>query len=293
VLAARRVAGLLGADVLGTGAAFEVALHLGAGAYVCGEETALIESIEGKRGIPRTRPPFPVHRGVLGMPTVNNNVETFVQVAQIAVHGAAWFRVVGTAASPGTRLLSIAGDVSRPGLYEVPWGISIADVLDDCGAKDTQAVLVGGPSGTLLPPRQFGRRLCFEDVPTGGAFTVFDDSRDLLDIVRRFTDFFAAESCGFCTPCRVGCVQLSSFAARLAAGAAHPREVARAQTTGALMRKTSHCGLGQTAPHPLLDLLAHFPAVAARGVGPDDAHFDVQAAVVDMAALAGPAGEEP
>lgn len=282
VLNERRRAGWLGPDIAGSGHGFDIALHLGAGAYVCGEETALIESVEGKRGIPRTRPPFPVDRGYLGLPTVNNNVETFVQVAQIAMHGAAWFRAQGTLQSPGTRLLSVAGDVSRPGLYEVPWGITVADVLAECGADDVQAVLVGGPSGTLIDASQVHRQISFEDLPTGGAFTVFDSRRDLLDIARQYTHFFAHESCGFCTPCRVGCVQLADTADRLVQRHAGPRDVARLQETGRLMQRLSHCGLGQTAAHPLLDVIAHFPDQVQRQLVPDADAFDLAAATVRL-----------
>lgn len=284
VLAERRAQGWLGADVAGTGQAFEVALHLGAGAYVCGEETALIESVEGKRGIPRSRPPFPVDRGVLGRPTVNNNVETFVQVAQIAVHGAPWFRAHGTAASPGTRLLSIAGDVPRPGLYEVPWGLSVAEVLAGCGVTDiaaqVQAVLVGGPSGKLIDASQCQRRIAYEDLPTGGAFTVFGPQRDMLEVARQYTRFFAAESCGFCTPCRVGCVQLVDTADRLVQGHASTHDLDRLRDTADLMGRLSHCGLGQTAAHPLLDVLAHFPQAVLPRLVPDVRAFDLEAATV-------------
>ncbi len=293
VLAERRAAGWLGPDVAGSGQPFDITLHLGAGAYVCGEETALIESVEGKRGIPRTRPPFPVDRGYLGLPTVNNNVETFVQVAQIAVHGAAWFRAHGTAHSPGTRLLSVAGDVARPGLYEVPWGITVAEVMADAGATDVQAVLVGGPSGKLIDASQLGRQIAFEDLPTGGAFTVFDTRRDMLDIARQYTHFFAHESCGFCTPCRVGCVQLADTADRLLAGRAGPRDIARLQETGALMQRLSHCGLGQTAAHPLLDVLAHFPDQVHRRLVPDAQAFDVDAATVHLPATRPPTVPTP
>ncbi|MDE1998616.1 MAG: NAD(P)H-dependent oxidoreductase subunit E [Burkholderiales bacterium] len=285
VLHDRRERGWLGADVAGSGQRFDIELHLGAGAYVCGEETALIESVEGKRGIPRTRPPFPVDRGYLGLPTVNNNVETFVQVAQIALHGESWFTSRGTEKSRGTRILSVAGDVSRPGMYEIPWGTTVAEVLQDCGASDVQAVLVGGPSGKLIDQSQLQRQISFEDLPTGGAFTVFNASRDMVDIARQYTHFFAHESCGFCTPCRVGCGQLVETADRLVAGHASAQDITRLQDTGRLMQRTSHCGLGQTAAHPLLDVITHFPQqVAARLVDPQQA-FDLSAAVVDMQAL--------
>lgn len=229
------------------------------------------------------------------MPTVNNNVETFVQVAQIAVHGAAWFRARGTDASPGTRLLSIAGDVARPGLYEVPWGITVDEVLNDCGAVDVGAVLVGGPSGRLVPPSSFGRRVSFEDLPTGGAFTVFRRDRDLLEVARRFTHFFAEESCGFCTPCRVGCVQLTSLADRFAAGRGSPRDVSRVHELADLMQRLSHCGLGQTAPNPLVDVLTQFPDAIAGRLHTDDEAFDLAAATVEMGAITSPstAKEQP
>jgi [NiFe] hydrogenase diaphorase moiety large subunit len=285
VLAQRHAQGLLGFDVAGSGQAFDIALHLGAGAYVCGEETALIESVEGKRGIPRTRPPFPVDRGYLGLPTVNNNVETFVQVAQIAVHGGEWFAAHGTEKSRGTRILSVSGDVARPGLYEIPWGVTVADVLQDAGAHDVQAVLVGGPSGKLIDASQLQRQISFEDLPTGGAFTVFNHSRDMLDVARQYTHFFAHESCGFCTPCRVGCVQLVDTADRLMNGHASAHDLDRLRDTGALMQRLSHCGLGQTAAHPLLDVLAHFPEQVERRLVPSLHAFDLDAACVDMAHL--------
>lgn len=285
LLAQRRAGGLLGANVLHSGRAFDIEIHLGAGAYVCGEETALIESVEGKRGIPRTRPPFPVDRGYLDMPTVNNNVETFVQVAQIALHGGAWFAQHGTEHSKGTRILSVSGDVAQPGLYEVPWGITVAEVLTEAGAKEVQAVLVGGPSGKLIDATQLQRQISFEDLPTGGAFTVFDTRRDLLDVARQYTHFFANESCGFCTPCRVGCGQLVETADRLMTGHASQRDVDRLIETGALMRHLSHCGLGQTAANPLLDVLAHFPQQISRRLVNDLQAFDLDDAVADMKAI--------
>ena len=289
VLAARRAAQLLGDNVLSSGQAFDIEIHLGAGAYVCGEETALIESVEGKRGIPRSRPPFPVDRGYLNQPTVNNNVETFVQVAQIALHGAEWFAQHGTEHSRGTRILSVSGDVARPGLYEVPWGVTVAQVLDwagvDATQADVQAVLVGGPSGKLIDASQLQRQISFEDLPTGGAFTVFNRRRDLLDVARQYTHFFANESCGFCTPCRVGCGQLVETADRLVRGHASQRDVDRLVETGHLMHAMSHCGLGQTAANPLLDVLAHFPEQVQRRLVDDAEAFDLDAAVVDMKAM--------
>lgn len=278
VIARRRAAGLLGPDVAGSGQAFALHLHLGAGAYVCGEETALIESVEGKRGIPRTRPPFPVERGVHNRPTVNNNVETYVQAAQIVWQGVAWFRRRGTDTSVGTRLLSVSGDVARPGIYEAPWGTRIDEVLAWAGAHDVQAVLVGGPSGHLIPANHGQRALSFDDLPTGGAFTVFNRQRDVIDVARQYTHFFASESCGFCTPCRVGCGQLRTTADRLASGRASERDLAPLRELGHLMQHYSHCGLGQTAFHPLLDVLTHFNDRVVARLVPEARAFDLEAA---------------
>ncbi|MDX1335420.1 MAG: NAD(P)H-dependent oxidoreductase subunit E, partial [Gammaproteobacteria bacterium] len=183
---------------------FDIQIHLGAGAYICGEESSLIESLEGKRGIPRIRPPFPVTSGYLGLPTVVNNVETFIAAAMIASNGAEWFKAQGTEESCGTKILSVSGDCARPGIYEYPMGTTIETVLADCGAENAQAVQIAGPAGHLLPATEFNRSIAYEDMATGGSFMVFGQQRDVMDIVSNFTDFFVHESCGFCTPCRVG-----------------------------------------------------------------------------------------
>lgn len=287
VLQDRRQAGWLGARIGGSAHRFDIHIHWGAGAYVCGEETALIESVEGKRGIPRTRPPFPVERGYLGLPTVNNNVETFLQAAQITLHGPDWFKQQGTDASTGTRILSVAGDVARPGLYEIAWGTTVNELLSLCGAQDTQAVLVGGPSGQLIQAQEGHRTVAFEDLATGGAFTVFNITRDMVDIARQYTLFFVQESCGFCTPCRVGCMQLMDTADRLTSGHASQRDLDRLQDTAQLMQSWSHCGLGQTAAHPLLGLIRGFPDQVAARLQPDLHAFDAHGAEVDMHTLRG------
>jgi len=252
----RRSEGLLGERILGVeGFGFDIELHLGAGAYVCGEESALIESLEGKRGIPRNRPPYPVTRGYLQQPTVVNNVETLAAAALIAKLGAEWFTAVGTPKSAGTKILSVSGDVERPGIYEYPFGVTMQQVLDDAGAKDTQAVQVGGPSGTLLARRELGRRIAFEDVPSAGAFMVFDGSRDMLAVVENFARFFAHESCGFCTPCRVGTTLVKQMMGRLVEGKGTRRDLKDLAKVSKLMKTTSHCGLGTTAGNPVLDAL--------------------------------------
>ncbi len=258
-LSARRSAGLLGADVRGVrGFEFDIELRLGAGAYICGEESALIESLEGKRGIPRNRPPYPVTAGYQQQPTVVNNVETLAAAALIARHGAEFWRAVGTARSSGTKLLSVSGDVARPGIYEVPFGVTVAKVLEAAGAARTQAVQVGGPSGVLLGANELARRIAFEDVPSAGAFMVFDDTRDLLAVVESFTRFFAHESCGFCTPCRVGTTLNANMMKRLVGGRGSRRDLKDLAKVSQIMKSASHCGLGHTAGNPVLDALAKF-----------------------------------
>jgi [NiFe] hydrogenase diaphorase moiety large subunit len=266
VLARRRSTGLLGADILGTpGFHFDVEIHLGAGAYVCGEESALLESLEGKRGTPRIRPPFPMERGYLGQPTIVNNVETFCAAARIAHLGVAAWTSRGTADSTGTKLHSVSGDCERPGVYELPYGVSVRDVLALCGAQDTQAVQVGGPSGQCLAAPEFDRRLAFEDVPTAGAFTVFNARRDLFEVAHGYSHFFAHESCGFCTPCRVGTELVLRRFDKLASGYGSMFDEAELRELEALLHGTTHCGLGATATNPLRDTLLRFrPAYERR-----------------------------
>lgn len=268
-LAQRRAAGLLGAGLVALGGPdFDIAIHLGAGAYVCGEESALLESLEGQRGTPRIRPPFPVESGYLRQPTVVNNVETFVAIARIVVHGGAWWASIGTAESSGTKLHSVAGDCARPGVYEFPFGVTVREVLQACGAENTQAVQVGGPSGVCLAPHEFDRRLGFEDVPTAGAFTIFDDRRDMFEVARGYSQFFAHESCGLCTPCRVGTELVRRRMDKLAAGRGSVPDTDELAELEALLHGATHCGLGATATNPLRDTLLHFrPAYERRVQG--------------------------
>lgn len=266
VLQRRRKEGLLGAAIQGTqGFDFDIDIHVGAGAYVCGEESALIESLEGKRGTPRIRPPFPVEHGYLGQPTTVNNVETFCAAAHIAVHGGAWWAAIGTPKSTGTKIHSVSGDCERPGLYEYPFGTRIVRILEDCGARDPQAVQVGGPSGVCLSAFEFGRRIAFEDVPTAGAFMVFDRSRDMFEVARNFAHFFAHESCGFCTPCRVGTALVAKRMDKLEAGRGSRHDVDVLFELDKLMHSATHCGLGASACNPLRDTIAKFrPAYERR-----------------------------
>lgn len=260
ILKERRQTGLLGENILGqNGFSFEIDIVLGAGAYICGEESALIESLEQKRGTPRVRPPFPVTQGFLGQPTVVNNVETLTAAAHIAIHGGDWLVATGSDQSSGSKILSVSGDCSRPGIYEYPFGVSIQQILDDCGAEDVQAVQVGGPSGTLIAPDQLERKLGFEDLATGGSMMIYSHQRDLLSVVQNFSHFFAHESCGFCTPCRVGTTLLKKNLDKIASGHGTPYDVDEMQRLAKLVKQRSHCGLGQTAPNPILDLLERFP----------------------------------
>jgi len=286
----RRDANLLGSSISGQqGFDFDIDIHLGAGAYICGEESALIESLEGKRGIPRKRPPFPVTNGFRNQPTVVNNVETFIAAAKIAVFGADWFRSVGTSESTGTKLLSISGDCIRPGIYEYPFGVSIRQVLEDCGAEDTQAAQVAGAAGSTIPPQEFDRKIAFEDVSTGGSFMVFNQQRDLLDMVQNFTHFFCHESCGFCTPCRVGGSLMKNLVDKVIVGHATRGDLIEMENIGRVMQQSSHCGLGVTAPKPVLDTLEKFPEIytkrlANRGFEPA---FDLDAALEESRQITG------
>ncbi|HLP99073.1 MAG TPA: NAD(P)H-dependent oxidoreductase subunit E [Sideroxyarcus sp.] len=260
VLARRCEFFLLGENILGQpGFNFDIEIVVGAGAYICGEESALIESLEGKRGVPRVRPPFPVTQGYLGQPTVVNNVETFMAAANIVLHGGAWFAAAGTEKSAGSKVLSVSGDCARPGIYEYPFGVSVRQVLEDCGAQDTQAVQVGGPSGTLIGAAEFDRKLGFEDLSTGGSFMVYGAGRDMLSVIGNFAHFFAHESCGFCTPCRVGTTLLKEGVDKIAAGRGTQYDLDEMRRTAELVKRRSHCGLGQTAANPVLDGLQRFP----------------------------------
>jgi len=298
VLQRRREQGLLGESILGrSGFDFDIEIHLGAGAYVCGEESALIESLEGKRGIPRNRPPFPVTEGYLGHPTVVNNVETLMAAALIGARGSAEYRRLGTARSSGTKLLSISGDCRSPGVYEYPMGVSIRQVLKDCGGIDAQAVQVSGAAGETLPETAFDRHIAFEDVATGGSFMVFGRQRKMLEMVQNFNHFFTHESCGFCTPCRVGGVLLRGLVDKLCRGQASGYDLQEMRQIGSLMRDASHCGLGQTAARPVLAMLNRFPDwyrpyLSSTGFEPD---FDLDTALDEARELAGrlPGGRPP
>lgn len=259
VLRQRRSAGLLGGGIQGEpGFDFDIQIHVGAGAYVCGEESALLNSLEGHRGTPRIRPPFPVEEGYLGQPTTVNNVETFCAAAHILLRGGDGWARLGTPHSTGTKVHAISGDCARPGIYEYPLGTPIEQMLEDCGATDTQAVQVGGPSGTCLSVTEFGRCIAYEDVPSAGALMVFDRRRDLFEVARNFAHFFAHESCGFCTPCRVGTELLARRMDKLAAGQGSRHDMQVLLELDTLLHQSTHCGLGAAACNPLRDTLLKF-----------------------------------
>jgi NADH-quinone oxidoreductase subunit F len=265
-----RRAGILGPDILGSDFDLEVELRLGAGAYICGEETALFESIEGKRGFPRVKPPFPTTHGLFGQPTAINNVETLCNVPLILTQGAAAYRQIGTERSTGPKLFCVSGDVARPALYEVPFGVTLRHLLDDLAGglqpgRSLQAVLFGGAAGAFATERDLDVKLTFEDLraaglPLGsGVVMVFDDTRDLRDVLRRLGHFFAHESCGKCYPCQLGTQRQAEILERIAAGRARHGDAERLHDVGWTMTDASLCGLGQTAAAAVLSAMKLWP----------------------------------
>jgi [NiFe] hydrogenase diaphorase moiety large subunit len=258
VLTRRRSENLLGKNIAGCeGFDFDIDIHMGSGAYVCGEETAMIESLEGHRGEPRNRPPFPIDTGYLGRPTIVNNVETFAWVVCILARGPEWFRSHGTDKSSGYKLFSVSGDCKLPGVYEFPLGITIAKLLTEVQGEGAKAVQVGGASGQCIPACQFDRTLAFEDVPTGGSIIVFGPQRDMLDVVENFLEFFIDESCGQCTPCREGVPKLMEGVGLLKRGKCSMTYLKELCSLGETLQLASKCGLGQSAPNALLSVVAY------------------------------------
>lgn len=251
-------AGLLGADILGGGFAFDIEIRRGAGAYICGEETALFESIEGNRGEPRNKPPFPAQHGLFGKPTVVNNVETLANVLPILLHGGAAYAATGTAQSTGTRLFCLSGAVKKPGVYEVPYGTTLRALFELGGGvpERLQAVLLGGAAGTFIRADEIDLALSHEDTRAAnatlgsGVVMAFDDTTDMHDVLLRIASFFRDESCGQCVPCRVGTVRQEEALHRIAAGKTRgglSADLALLDEIGAGMKDGSICGLGQTA----------------------------------------------
>lgn len=293
VLSKRRENGLLGKNVGGReGFDFDIRIQMGAGAYICGEETALISSCEGQRGDPKNRPPFPAQKGYLASPTTVNNVETFCCVARILDQGPGWFAQMGSQGSAGTKLLSVSGDCTSPGIYEVPFGISLREFLKLAGGENAVAVQVGGPSGQMVGPDDFDKTICYDDLATGGSMMVFGPHRNILEIAAKFMDFFVEESCGYCTPCRAGNVLLQGHLKRILDGRGELEDLDYMQQTGETVKLTSRCGLGQTSPNPILSTLKNFrPAyeVLIKEAKDDGfkAAFDIQEALGDSKGLIG------
>ncbi|WP_434599159.1 NAD(P)H-dependent oxidoreductase subunit E [Streptomyces sp. A5-4] len=255
-IAQATVRGLLGPDVLGQGYAFDIEIRRGAGAYICGEETAIFNSIEGQRGEPRSKPPFPVEKGLFGKPTAVNNVETLVNVLPILTEGAAAYARTGTEASTGTKLFCVSGQVDRAGIYELPFGANLRDLLDLAGPpRKLRAVLLGGAAGGFVRPDELDIPLTFEGTRAAGAtlgsgvVLVLDDTDDLPRVLLRIAEFFRDESCGQCVPCRVGTVRQEEALHRIKdrTGAAAAGDIALLREVGGAMRDASICGLGQTA----------------------------------------------
>ncbi|WP_068141491.1 NADH-ubiquinone oxidoreductase-F iron-sulfur binding region domain-containing protein [Limnochorda pilosa] len=279
-VALAREHGYLGEDILGSGFSFDIELKIGAGAFVCGEETALIASIEGRRGMPRPRPPYPAEQGVFGRPTNINNVETYANVPDIVVRGGRWFASIGTETSKGTKVFAVSGKVSWPGLIEVPMGMPVRRIIEEIGGgvadgRRFKAVQMGGPSGGCLPQEQLDTPVDYESlveagvIMGSGGMVVMDETNCMVDVARFFLNFCREESCGQCTPCRVGvdrlCGMLEQMTRRHAPGTASEAEedgeavLRKVEALARSVREASLCGLGQTAPNPVLSTLRYFP----------------------------------
>jgi NADH-quinone oxidoreductase subunit F len=276
-----RQAGILGRNILDSGFDFDIELRRGAGAYICGEETALFESIEGKRGFPRIKPPFPTTHGLFGKPTVINNVETLINIPLILKIGSAAYRHLGTQKSPGPKLFCLSGDVMRPGLYEVPFGVTFRHLMDDLAGgmragHKFQAALFGGAAGAFAVEKDLDVRLSFEDLraaglPLGsGVITVFDETRDMQEILLRLGHFFADESCGKCYPCQMGTQRQYEILQRIAENRPLPGDKERLLDVGWTMTDASLCGLGQTAASAVMSAIRHWPELfEARQTTPE------------------------
>lgn len=261
--------GLLGDNILGSGFSLHLKIKEGAGAFVCGEETALMSSVEGKRGMPRPRPPFPAQRGLWGYPTNINNVETWANVPLIIEHGPAWFAALGTAGSRGTKIFALTGKAVRSGLVEVPMGTTLREIVFGLGGglpegRKFKAVQIGGPSGGCLPAAALDTPIDYDSLSQAGAMmgsgglVVLDDTACMVDLARFFTAFNRNESCGKCTPCREGTLRMLEILDRITTGHAGMEDLEKLEELAQVMKDTSLCGLGQTAPNPVLSTLRYF-----------------------------------
>ena len=264
-----RAYGLLGENILGKGLDFDIEVMIGAGAFVCGEETALLHSVEGKRGVPRPKPPFPATSGLYGKPTVINNVETLATVPVIIQNGADWYSEIGTETSRGTKIFSLAGRIANNGLVEVEMGTPVGELIYDIGGGipskgKFKAVQCGGPSGGCIPDRHLNTPIDYESLTQLGAImgsgglVVMDEKTCMVDTARYFLEFVQEESCGQCTPCREGTGVMLGILNRITEGTGREEDIAQLEDIGEMIKKTSLCGLGQTAPNPVLSTIRHF-----------------------------------
>ena len=264
-----RAYGLLGDNMMGTGFKFDLEIRLGAGAFVCGEETALMESVEGRRGEPRPRPPFPAVKGLFGKPTLLNNVETYANITQIILNGAEWFASIGTEKSKGTKVFALGGNINNVGLVEVPMGITLREIVYDIGGgipngKEFKAAQTGGPSGGCIPAQYLDTPIDYESLNAigsmmgSGGLIVMDDTTCMVNLARFFLDFTVDESCGKCPPCRIGTRRMLEILERLVEGKGQEGDIEKLEKLAMNIKRSSLCGLGQTAPNPVLSTLKYF-----------------------------------
>ena len=261
--------GLLGKNIFGLGFDFDVDIRLGAGAFVCGEETALLESIEGKRGQPRVKPPYPASKGLFGKPTVINNVETLANITRIILNGAEWYSSIGTETSKGTKVFALGGNVNNVGLVEVPMGTTLREIIYDIGGgipqgKAFKAAQTGGPSGGCIPAEHIDTPIDYESLAQigsmmgSGGLIVMDETKCMVDIARFYLDFTVSESCGKCTPCRIGTKRMLELLNKICDGNGEEEDIYKLEKLAHIIQKASICGLGQTAPNPVLSTLKYF-----------------------------------
>ena len=261
--------GLLGNDIFGTGFNFDIGLRLGAGAFVCGEETALMTSIEGHRGEPRPRPPFPAQKGLFGKPTILNNVETYANVAQIILKGSEWFSSIGTEKSKGTKVFALGGKINHTGLVEIPMGTTLDEIINEIGGgvpngKKFKAAQTGGPSGGCIPASLIDIKIDYDNLLSigsmmgSGGLIVMDEDNCMVDMAKFFLEFTVDESCGKCTPCRIGTRRLLELLEKITSGNGTMEDLDKIEKLSYYIKENSLCGLGQTAPNPVLSMMHHF-----------------------------------
>ncbi|MCE5186824.1 MAG: NADH-quinone oxidoreductase subunit NuoF [Planctomycetaceae bacterium] len=268
---AARQCGFLGKNILGTDFSFDIEIRLGAGAFVCGEETALIHSIEGSRGMPRPRPPFPAVSGLFGKPTLINNVETWANIPVVILDGGDWFSSIGTETSKGTKVFALAGKVRNTGMVEVPMGTTLREIVYDIGGgipngKKLKAIQTGGPSGGCLPEQYLDTQIDYESLAKAGSIMgsggmiVIDEDSCMVGLAKFFIEFTQDESCGKCTPCREGTKRMLEILTRITRGEGRPGDIEKLERLGGMIKKSSLCGLGQSAPNPVLSTIKNFRA---------------------------------